>query len=131
MAANEDFYALLGVSRNASGDEIKKAYLRLARELHPDTNDDPQAHEQFKLVNLAYETLRDPERRRQYDMFGPEALRGTGAPGDPFGPGGPFGASGFGDLFEAFFGGGVGQDSRWAADCESRVRGQRDILENL
>ena len=108
MAANEDFYALLGVSRTATGDEIKKAYLRLARELHPDTNDDPEAHEQFKLVNLAYETLRDPERRRQYDMFGPEALRGTGAAGDPFGAGGPFGAAGFGDLFDAFFGGGMG-----------------------
>ena len=108
MAANEDFYALLGVSRNATADEIKKAYLRLARELHPDTNDDPAAHEQFKLVNLAYETLRDPERRRQYDMFGPEALRGTGGGGDPFGAGGPFGAAGFGDLFDAFFGGSGG-----------------------
>jgi molecular chaperone DnaJ len=108
VAANEDFYAVLGVSRNATADEIKKAYLRLARELHPDTNDDPAAHEQFKLVNLAYETLRDPERRRQYDMFGPEALRGSGG-GDPFGAGGPFGsAAGFGDLFDAFFGGGMG-----------------------
>lgn len=112
MAANEDFYALLGVSRTATADEIKKAYLRLARELHPDTNDDPAAHEQFKLVNLAYETLRDPERRRQYDMFGPEALRGSGGGGDPFGAGGPFGAAGFGDLFDAFFGGSGGGGAR-------------------
>jgi molecular chaperone DnaJ len=105
VAANDDYYALLGVSRGATADEIKRAYLRLARELHPDTNDDPTAEERFKAVNLAYETLRDPERRRQYDMFGADGRRGTGA-GDPFGAGG-FGAAGFGDLFDAFFGGGM------------------------
>ncbi|HMC40818.1 MAG TPA: molecular chaperone DnaJ [Acidimicrobiales bacterium] len=105
---DDDFYAVLGVSRNASADEIKKAYLRLARELHPDANhDDPDAEERFKLVNLAYETLRDSERRRQYDMFGASALRGGGGAGDPFGAGSPFGAAGFGDLFDAFFGGGT------------------------
>ena len=106
MAVTEDFYALLGVSRQATEDEIKRAYRRQARELHPDANpDDPAAEEKFKAVTLAYETLRDPERRRRYDMFGPEAIRGTGAagsgPSDPFAG---FGATGLGDLFDAFFG---------------------------
>jgi len=105
-----DYYDLLGVARNASEEELKRAYRQLARELHPDANGgDPASEARFKEVTFAYETLRDPERRRRYDMFGPEGARGAGA-GDVFGGGG------LGDLFEAFFGGsGFSQQRRGAA----------------
>jgi molecular chaperone DnaJ len=104
-----DHYEVLGVSRNATDDEIKRAYRELARRYHPDSNhDDPDAVERFKEISAAYEVLRDPERRRRYDVFG-DTGRGSsaGAPSDPF--------AGFGNLFDAFFGGDPFGQSRSAA----------------
>ena len=104
-----DYYEVLGVSREASETEVKKAFRRLARELHPDVNDhDPEAEEKFKEAAAAYEVLSDPERRRTYDAYGHEGLRSGG-----FEPGAGFGS--IDDIFQAFFGGGFGFGGRQAA----------------
>lgn len=104
-----DYYEVLGVSRDASETEVKKAFRRLARELHPDVNDhDPEAEEKFKEAAAAYEVLSDPERRRTYDAYGHEGLRSGG-----FEPGAGFGS--IDDIFQAFFGGGFGFGGRQAA----------------
>lgn len=92
-----DLYAVLGVRPDAPDDEIRKTYRRLARELHPDVNKDPDAERRFKQITAAYQTLSDPARRRQYDMFG-----SAGGRADLF----PFGD--MGDIFDVFFGGGLG-----------------------
>jgi molecular chaperone DnaJ len=96
----KDFYATLGISRDASAEEIKKAYRKKALECHPDRNQgDPKAEAQFKLVSEAYEVLSDDNRRRVYDQYGEDGLRGAGMGG---GPGGfPGGAGGFSSMEEA------------------------------
>jgi molecular chaperone DnaJ len=101
MATVTDYYELLGIARTATPDEIKRAFRRLARELHPDTgHGDPEAEARFKAVAHAYEVLSDPEKRRRYDTFGPEGVDNGSGAADPFG-----GFGGIGDVFEAFFGG--------------------------
>ena len=108
-----DHYEVLGVDRGATTDEIKKAYRRLARELHPDVNPGSDASEKFKLVTHAYDVLSDPQQRQQYDL-GPQA---------GFGGGGGANFGGFGDIFETFFGGGQSRGPR-----SRRERGQDALV---
>lgn len=114
MAATRDLYEILGVDRRASPDEIKRAYRRLARELHPDVNGSPEAEQRFKEVAGAYEILSDPGRRQQYDTFG----EGVGPAGSPFGD--------VQDIFDMFFGtGGFGATRRRGP--RSRVERGEDV----
>ena len=108
--AEKDFYEILGVQKNASDDEIKKSYRKLAMKYHPDRNkDDKESERKFKEATAAYEALKDPERRAAYDQYGHDAFRQGGMGG---GQGfGDFGG-GFSDIFEEFFGGGFGGSSR-------------------
>jgi len=118
-----DYYALLGVNRDASADEIKKAYRKLARQLHPDVNPSPEAQERFKDVTAAYEVLSDPQKREIVDLGGDPLAPGGGGMG---GGAGPF--AGFADIMDAFFGGaggGMGRGPR------SRIRPGADALLQL
>ena len=97
-----DYYSLLKIRRDATQDEVKRAYRRLARELHPDVNPDPETQERFKEITQAYEVLSDTEKRRMYDMgVDPFANAAAGAGTGPFGPG----FSALSDLLDQFFGG--------------------------
>jgi DnaJ-class molecular chaperone len=114
-----DYYDVLGVDRDASATEIKRAFRGLARELHPDVNDhDPEAEEKFKEAAEAYDVLSDPERRRAYDAYGHEGLRSGGFP-----PGEAFGS--IDEIFQAFFGRGFGFEVR-----RGPMRG-RDLIHSV
>ena len=119
MAGKRDYYEVLGVNRNATDEELKKAYRRLAKKYHPDANPDnkEEAEAKFKEVNEAYETLSDSQKRGMYDQFGADGPQGFGGAGGPFGGQGgyysystsDFGDFGdLGDIFSSFFGGGFG-----------------------
>jgi molecular chaperone DnaJ len=120
MATVPDLYAVLGVRSDASDEDIKRAYRKLARELHPDVNSDPEAERRFKQITAAYQTLSDPAKRRQYDMFG----SGGGGIPDFF----PFGD--MGDIFDVFFGGGVGGRRR-GSRRRSRIQRGEDLFVQL
>lgn len=119
MSNKRDYYEILGVERNASGDELKASYRKLALKFHPDRNPgDKEAEENFKEAAEAYEVLRDPEKRAIYDQYGHQGLEGTGFSG--------FGGfedifSSFSDIFEDFFGFGARRRSR------SRVQRGADL----
>ncbi len=137
MATKKDYYEVLGVSKSASTEELKRAYRKLALEWHPDRNKSSQAHDKFKEINEAYAVLSDPQKKQTYDQFGHDAFK-PGMGGSPWGQSrgagsgfagqGPFtyyyssgggGQSPFGDfegfdpfdIFEQFFGGGFGRQS--------------------
>jgi molecular chaperone DnaJ len=112
-----DHYEVLGVERTASAEEIKRAYRKLARELHPDVNPSAEASDQFKLVTHAYDVLSDPQQRQAYDL---------GGSGASFGAGGGFG--GFGDIFETFFGAAAGGGGNGRGPRSRRERGQDALL---
>ncbi|TAL23690.1 MAG: molecular chaperone DnaJ [Frankiales bacterium] len=113
-----DYYGTLGVAPGATDDEIKKAYRKLARQLHPDVNPDPAAQERFKQVTAAYEVLSDPQKRQIVDLGGDPLSSGPGSAGNPF----TGGFGGLGDIMDAFFGGAGARGPR------SRVRQGSDAL---
>jgi molecular chaperone DnaJ len=132
--AKRDLYDVLGVPRSASDDDIKKAYRKLAKELHPDRNrDDTTLEAKFKEVNAAYEVLRDPEKRAAYNQFGHAAFEGgMGSRGPGGGPGNADFASAFSDVFDDLFGDFVGgRRQGGGAGAQSRRTRGSDLRYNL
>ncbi|MGH3901691.1 MAG: molecular chaperone DnaJ [Pseudonocardiaceae bacterium] len=120
----KDYYAILGVPRGASAEQIKRAYRKLARELHPDVNPDAEAQRRFQEVTAAYEVLTDPQKRQIVDLGGDPLEPGRGGAG-----GDPFGGFGFGDIMDAFFGAAGGPGGRRGP--RSRVQSGSDALIRL
>lgn len=125
MASKRDYYEVLGVSKNATKEEIQSAYRKLAKKYHPDINHDPDAPKMFEEVQEAYDVLKDDTKRQQYDQFGHAAFE----QGSSMGGGGPFGqgfsSAGFGDvdlndIFNSFFGGGGSRRSSRASSGPSK-----------
>ena len=114
-----DYYQELGVSRDATAEEIKRAYRKMARKLHPDVNPGPEAEEEFKKVSQAYDVLGDPEKRRSYDMGADPYASGAASFGQGFS---------FSDIMDAFFGAGAGASQRGP---RSRQRRGQDALVRL
>ncbi|WFE24713.1 molecular chaperone DnaJ [Solwaraspora sp. WMMD937] len=125
----KDYYGILGVSRDASADDIKRAYRKLARQYHPDVNPDPVAADKFKDINAAYEVLSDDQKRQIVDLGG-DPLAPGGAPGGGPGGAGPF--VGFQDIMDAFFGaaaGSRGPRSRTRPGADAILRLELDLTD--
>ena len=146
MASKRDYYEVLGVSKTATDDEIKKAYRRLAKKWHPDANPDnkKEAENKFKEVSEAYETLSDAQKRKMYDQFGPDGPQGfNGFNGAGNGSYYTYSSSGFdgfdgfggfgdfGDIFSSFFGGGAGFGGRTSSKAKNGPRKGRDLKYNM
>lgn len=118
---NTEYYDRLGVSKDASQDEIKRAYRKMSKKYHPDINKEPGAEEKYKEVQEAYETLSDDQKRAAYDQYGPDGANGFGGQGGFGGFDGGAGFGGFEDIFSSFFGGG--------ATCNPNAPRQGDDLQ--
>lgn len=127
--SKRDYYEVLGLSREASDSDIKKAYRQLARKYHPDVNKEPEAEVVFKELSEAYSVLSDSQQRAAYDRFGHEGLNQGGFGGGGFG--GFEGFGGLGDIFEAFFGGARGGDPFQSGRGGNRAERGADLRVNL
>ncbi len=137
---NTEYYDRLGIGKDASQDEIKKAYRKLSKKYHPDLNHEPGAEEKYKEIQEAYETLGDEQKRAQYDQFGPAGAAGQGGFGGGFQQGGFGDFSDLGDIFSQMFGGGFdpnrprkGQDLQYRMHLtfEEAIFGKKQPLSTL